>query len=153
VGCGYDVIGFENDMRAQFFGFKASTAPTTERLQRELGDAFRSLELDIRDREGVERVFAENGRQLELIVHTAAQPSHDWAAGDPQTDFGVNAVGTLNLLDATRRHAPGATFVFCSTNKVYGDRPNQLPLVIQGQRLELPESSPVLQRHRRLDVD
>ena len=138
--CGYDVIGLENDMRAWFFGPEASTALTTERLQRELGDAFRSLELDIRDREGVERVFAEHASQLELIVHTAAQPSHDWAAGDPQTDFWVNAVGTLNLLDAARRHAPGATFVFCSTNKVYGDRPNHLPLVTKGQRLELPES-------------
>jgi CDP-paratose 2-epimerase len=139
VRAGYDVIGIENDMRARFFGPEASTRPTTERLQAELGSAFRSLELDIRDREGLERIFREQASDLELVIHTAAQPSHDWAARDPQTDFGVNAVGTLNLLDGTRRHAPEATFVFCSTNKVYGDRPNSLPLITQDQRLELPE--------------
>ncbi|MEO6858640.1 MAG: NAD-dependent epimerase/dehydratase family protein [Solirubrobacteraceae bacterium] len=139
IRAGYDVIGIENDMRARFFGPDASTRPTTERLQGELGTAFRSLELDIRDREGLERIFTEQAHDLELVIHTAAQPSHDWAASDPQVDFGVNALGTLNVLDATRRHAPEATFVFCSTNKVYGDRPNSLPLVTQDQRLELPE--------------
>jgi len=136
---GYDVVGLENDMRARFFGPEASTQHTTDRLRRELGEAFRSLELDIRDRDGVERVFAEHGGALELVIHTAAQPSHDWAASDPQTDFAVNANGTLNLLDATRRHAPEATFIFCSTNKVYGDLPNELPLIERGKRLELPE--------------
>ncbi len=84
------------------------------------------------------RVFAEHGGQTELVIHTAAQPSHDWAASDPQTDFGVNANGTLNLLEATRRHTPDATFIFCSTNKVYGDLPNQLPLLELESRLELP---------------
>jgi CDP-paratose 2-epimerase len=135
---GYDVVGLENDMRAQFFGPEASTQHTTDRLLSELGDSFRSLELDIRDLDGVERVFAEHRHSLELVIHTAAQPSHDWAASDPQTDFAVNANGTLNLLDATRRQAPEATFIFCSTNKVYGDRPNALPLVETPSRLELP---------------
>jgi CDP-paratose 2-epimerase len=139
VHAGYDVVGLENDMRAQFFGPSASTAHTTARLQRELGDSFRSLELDIRDADGVERVFAGAADSLELVIHTAAQPSHDWAASDPQTDFSVNANGTLNLLEATRRHAPAASFIFCSTNKVYGDLPNQLPLRDRGERLELPE--------------
>jgi CDP-paratose 2-epimerase len=134
---GYDVVGLENDMRAQFFGPEASTQHTTDRLLSELGDSFRSLEVDIRDLDGVERVFAEHRHSLELVIHTAAQPSHDWAASDPQTDFAVNANGTLNLLDATRRQAPGATFIFCSTNKVYGDRPNALPLVETPRRLEL----------------
>jgi CDP-paratose 2-epimerase len=83
-------------------------------------------------------VFAEHRHSLELVIHTAAQPSHDWAASDPQTDFAVNANGTLNLLDATRRQAPEATFIFCSTNKVYGDLPNALPLVENPSRLELP---------------
>src|SRR5919202_257029 len=87
------------------------------------------VELDIRDREGVEALFARHAKDLELVIHTAAQPSHDWAASDPHTDFTVNANGTLNLLEAARRHAPDATFVFTSTNKVYGDRPNVLPLV------------------------
>jgi CDP-paratose 2-epimerase len=135
---GYDVVGLENDMRAQFFGPEASTQHTTDRLLSELGESFRSLELDIRDLDGVERVFAEHRHSLELVIHTAAQPSHDWAASDPQTDFAVNANGTLNLLDATRRQAPEATFIFCSTNKVYGDRPNALPLVETPSRLELP---------------
>lgn len=138
ASAGFEVIGVENDMRARFFGLTASTAPTTARLRRELGDAFRPLELDIRDRQGVEALFAEHARSIELVIHAAAQPSHDWAASDPQTDFAVNANGTLNLLEAARRHAPSATFIFCSTNKVYGNLPNQLPLREVGDRLELP---------------
>jgi CDP-paratose 2-epimerase len=136
---GYDVIGIENDMRASFFGPEASTRRTSERLVESYPDEFRWVELDIRDAEGVRRLFAEHARELALIVHTAAQPSHDWAASDPQTDFGVNANGTLNLLEATRHEAPDATFVFCSTNKVYGDLPNYLPLQELETRLELPE--------------
>jgi CDP-paratose 2-epimerase len=137
AGC--DVIGVENDMRAKFFGPDASTAPTTARLVRELGDNFRTEELDIRDGDGVQRLFERIGSALDVVVHTAAQPSHDWAARDPQTDFGVNANGTLNLLEATRRVQPAATFIFTSTNKVYGDTPNRLPLIDVGDRLELPE--------------
>ena len=136
---GFDVIGIENDMRARLFGRPASTSHTTTQLLAEYGGAFRSVEIDIRDRDGVERVFAAGGGRVEVIIHTAAQPSHDWAASDPQTDFGVNANGTLNLLEATRRYCPDATFVFCSTNKVYGDTPNHLPLEVRGDRLELPE--------------
>jgi CDP-paratose 2-epimerase len=134
---GFDVIGLENDMRARFFGPSASTRLVTERLQERYPE-FRSVELDVRDAEGVEREFAQ-AMDLELVIHTAAQPSHDWAASDPQTDFGVNANGTLNLLEATRHHAPDAAFIFCSTNKVYGDTPNFLPLVELETRLELPE--------------
>ena len=133
---GFDVVGVENDMRARFFGPEASTAPVSARLEREV-DAFRHETLDIRDADGVMDLFARYAKGVELIVHTAAQPSHDWAAGDPQTDFGVNAQGTLNLLEAARRHAPDATFIFSSTNKVYGDRPNQLPLRDLGSRLDL----------------
>ena len=139
VEAGYDVIGLENDMRAQFFGPSASTSHTTGRLLRTFRDSFRSLELDIRDADGVDRAFASVSSSLELVIHTAAQPSHDWAASDPHTDFTVNANGTLNLLQATRTHAPSATFIFCSTNKVYGDLPNQLPLIDVGGRLALPE--------------
>jgi CDP-paratose 2-epimerase len=140
VEAGYDVIGLENDMRARFFGPAASTAHTTERLQHTFGDSFRSLEVDIRDRDRVMQIFAGASASLELVIHTAAQPSHDWAASDPQTDFSINANGTLNLLEATRLHAPSATFIFCSTNKVYGDLPNHLPLIELQDRLELPES-------------
>lgn len=137
VRAGFDVIGLENDMRSQFFGSTASTRPIT----RELIDSFpefRSIEADIRDTAAVTKVFAQHAREIELVVHAAAQPSHDWAARDPQTDFGVNANGTLNLLESTRHHVPDATFIFMSTNKVYGDLPNQLPLLETETRLELP---------------
>ncbi len=111
---------------------------TTQRLLDSFAPNFRSLDIDIRNEAAVNAIFAEVAPSLELVIHAAAQPSHDWAATDPQTDFTVNANGTLNLLEATRRHAPSATFVFCSTNKVYGDIPNQLPLIDAGKRLELP---------------
>jgi CDP-paratose 2-epimerase len=135
---GFDVIGLENDMRSRFFGPSASTTPTSERLVQEV-DSFRWEQIDIRDADGVSALFARHARDIELVVHTAAQPSHDWAASDPQTDFTVNANGTLNLLQAARDHCPDATFVFTSTNKVYGDRPNSLPLQELATRLELPE--------------
>jgi CDP-paratose 2-epimerase len=137
---GYDVIGIENDTRSELFGPEASTSHVTERLRKDF-PGFRSLDLDIRDADGVGRVFRE-AADIDLIVHTAAQPSHDWAAGDPQADFAINANGTLNLLQATREHCPEATFVFTSTNKVYGDTPNRLPLIDAGKRLELPEDHP-----------
>jgi len=138
AAAGHTVVGIENDMRARFFGPSASTAHMTQRLREEFPDNFRWVELDIRDNDGIDRLFAELKADLELIVHTAAQPSHDWAASDPHTDFTVNANGTLNLLQATRVHKPEATFIFTSTNKVYGDRPNYLPLVELESRLELP---------------
>jgi CDP-paratose 2-epimerase len=138
AAAGHTVVGIENDMRARFFGPSASTAHMTQRLRDEFPDNFRWVELDIRDNDGIDRLFAELAGDLELIVHTAAQPSHDWAASDPHTDFTVNANGTLNLLQATRVHKPEATFIFTSTNKVYGDRPNYLPLVELETRLELP---------------
>jgi CDP-paratose 2-epimerase len=137
VEAGWDVIGIENDMRARFFGPDASTARTTAELVATYPE-FRSLDLDVRDAEGVERVFTRRSKHLELVIHAAAQPSHDWAARDPQTDFGINASGTLNLLEAARHHAPDATFVLISTNKVYGDLPNELPLEELETRLELP---------------
>src|SRR3954469_6609159 len=139
VRAGYDVVGIENDMRARFFGPDASTAHTTRRLLADFPGDFRSIEIDIRDPVAVLRVFRRYRRELAAIIHTAAQPSHDWAATDPLTDFGVNANGTLHLLEATRRMRPDATFVFTSTNKVYGDTPNRLPLVDRGLRLELAE--------------
>lgn len=142
VQLGYDVIGVENDMRARFFGPEASTSRTTASLLARHPDEFTSLELDIRDRPALERVFAQRAGEIELVIHTAAQPSHDWAASDPHTDFEVNALGTLNLLEAARAHAAGATFVFCSTNKVYGDEPNSLPLIELPRRLELPADHP-----------
>jgi len=139
VEAGYDVLGVDNDMRAYFFGESASTRPQTRRLEEAYPREFRALDLDIRDADAIDRVFRENASTLELVIHTAAQPSHDWAASEPLTDFTVNANGTLNLLESTRRHKPEATFIFTSTNKVYGDRPNFLPLRELSTRLELPE--------------
>ena len=138
VHAGFDVIGLENDMRSYYFGPTASTARQTDRLSTIYRDSFRSLSVDIRDFDAVDRVFADNAAELELVIHTAAQPSHDWAASQPLTDFAVNATGTINLLEATRLHKPDATFIFTSTNKVYGDKPNFLPLVELDTRLELP---------------
>jgi CDP-paratose 2-epimerase len=138
---GFDVVGIENDMRASFFGPESSTSHVTERLVDE-HSSFKWENADIRDTAAVERIFREHAGQIELVIHTAAQPSHDWAASDPQTDFSVNANGTLNLLEAARAHCPEAPFIFCSTNKVYGDTPNRLPLEDLELRLELPESHP-----------
>jgi CDP-paratose 2-epimerase len=138
---GFDVVGVENDMRARFFGPDSSTAHVTERLVAEHPE-FHWENADIRDAAAIERIFAAHTGQIELVIHTAAQPSHDWAASEPQTDFSVNANGTLNLLEAARAHCPDAPFIFCSTNKVYGDTPNRLPLEDLPQRLELPESHP-----------
>ena len=136
---GFDVIGLDNDMRAYYFGPDATTGPATALLEADLGSSFQSLAIDIRDEDAVRKVFSSNRAEIELIVHTAAQPSHDWAASEPQTDFTVNANGTLNLLQAARDFTPAATFIFTSTNKVYGDRPNFLPLEEQETRWELPQ--------------
>jgi CDP-paratose 2-epimerase len=141
VEAGFDVIGLENDMRARFFGREASTREVSERLVERYPD-FRWTEIDIRDADAVDRVFRDCASTLDLVVHAAAQPSHDWAAKDPHTDFTVNANATLNLLESTRRHAPDATFIFTSTNKVYGDLPNQLPLIELETRLGLHQTHP-----------
>lgn len=138
---GYSIIGIDNDFRARFFGEDASTAWNKQQLQDQL-TGYRHYDLDIRQADAIDAVFKEFARDIALVVHTAAQPSHDWAAKDPQTDFTVNANGTLNLLDATRRYCPDAPFIFTSTNKVYGDRPNQLPLIELEKRWELDPSHP-----------
>ena len=120
------VVGIDNDFRKTFFGEDASTEWNRKRLEKIPNYGHYSL--DIRDVEGLEKIFKEYGSSMSLVIHAAAQPSHDWAAKDPWMDFGVNASGTLNLLELTRRYSPGAVFIFTSTNKVYGDTPNFLPL-------------------------
>jgi CDP-paratose 2-epimerase len=132
AGDGCHVIGIDNDMRKQFFGEEASTQKTRDDLLATVPN-YQHHEIDIRDAAAVNEMFKMDGRALAAIVHTAAQPSHDWAARDPQMDFTVNANGTLNLLEAARNFCPETPFVFTSTNKVYGDTPNRLPL----QELEL----------------
>jgi CDP-paratose 2-epimerase len=138
---GYHVVGIDNDMRAVFFGADASTRWHRD----ELVACFRNYEhidADIRDASAVGAVFDKYGSDVSLVIHTAAQPSHDWAASDPVADFTVNANGTLVMLEATRRYCEKATFIFTSTNKVYGDTPNRLPLVEHRTRWELDASHP-----------
>ena len=133
---GLDVVGIDNDMRSSFFGAAASTRPMLDLLVRDV-PGYTHINADIRNFETIAKLFSRYGNAISLIVHTAAQPSHDWAARDPFTDFSINANGTLNLLEATRRYAPEAAFIFTSTNKVYGDRPNSLPLVELETRWEI----------------
>ncbi len=135
------VVGIDNNMRSYFFGPESSTVWNRERL-RETHANFRHHEIDIRDIEALKLVFLEYGTDISLVVHTAAQPSHDWAANEPLTDFGVNATGTINMLELTRLHAPDAVFIFTSTNKVYGDNPNFLPLVELESRWEIDTNHP-----------
>ena len=120
------VVGIDNNMRADFFGSEGDTSWNLERLCKATSH-FRHRNLDIRDRSKLEQIFKDEG-PFDLIVHCAAQPSHDLAASRPFDDFDVNATGTLNLLETTRKISPEAVFVFMSTNKVYGDAPNELPM-------------------------
>jgi CDP-paratose 2-epimerase len=138
---GWEVVGVDNDMRRVFFGAEASTRWMRDRLVRDYHN-YKQHDVDVRDRAGIERLFEEYNRDIALVLHAAAQPSHDWAARDPHVDFSVNAQGTLTLLEATRQFCPQAVFVFTSTNKVYGDRPNELPLVEQDTRWEIDGNHP-----------
>jgi CDP-paratose 2-epimerase len=139
---GLDVVGIDNDMRAQFFGPEASTAWNVLRLTSEIGDAYTHYDTDIRDRDALDGIFGRYGRDIAVVIHTAAQPSHDWAVRDPYTDFDVNAVGTLNVLQNVRTHCADAPVIHCSTNKVYGDRPNALPLIERETRYEIDPAHP-----------
>lgn len=138
---GFKVIGIDNDMRSYFFGPEASTSPMEEQLKSTF-DNFTSRHIDIRDFDKVSELFKEYSSDIKVIIHTAAQPSHDWAAKEPHTDFSINATGTLNLLEATRTYCPNASFIFTSTNKVYGDKPNELPLDELEYRWEVRQDHP-----------
>ena len=138
---GMDVVGIDNDMRKFFFGEEASTKWNRQKLEQEI-EKYQHRDVDIRSRDDINEIFQHFGSDISLIIHTAAQPSHDWAAQDPFSDFTVNANGTLNLLQATRDHCPDAVFIFTSTNKVYGDLPNNLPLIEQEKRWEIDDSHP-----------
>ena len=133
---GFLIVGIDNDMRKVFFGEDASTAWNRERLKEEIC-GYVHHDMDIRDKQQIERLFSEYNKDIELVIHAAAQPSHDWAARDPFTDFTVNANGTLILLEMTRKYCPDAVFIFTSTNKVYGDLPNRLPLIELETRWEI----------------
>jgi CDP-paratose 2-epimerase len=142
---GFEVVGIDNDMRRRFFGAEASTDWNRSQLEQRFPTSYTHASIDIRDGSAVDQLFERYGKAVQLVVHTAAQPSHDWAAREPLTDFTVNANGTLNMLEATRRFAPEAVFIFTSTNKVYGDTPNRLPLIEQETRWEVDPSHPFAQ--------
>src|SRR6476659_9421489 len=135
------VVGIDNNMRAYFFGADASTKWNKERIEDEISN-YKHYNADIRDNNALNEIFEKYKSDIKLIIHTAAQPSHDWAAKEPLTDFGVNALGTLNMLELTRKYCPEAVFIFTSTNKVYGDTPNYLPLLEKELRWEIEESHP-----------
>lgn len=135
---GMDVVGIDNDMRKYFFGDEASTKWQGDLLKEKYGKKFKLFEVDIRNNEEIKKIFKEYS--FDLIIHTAAQPSHDWAAKEPITDFTINANGTLILLENFRKYCPKATFIYTSTNKVYGDNPNFLPLVELETRWEVDKN-------------
>jgi CDP-paratose 2-epimerase len=141
VAKGMSVVGVDNDMRKYFFGDDGSTEWNRHRLEKDLPE-YTHVSADIRDEAAMDGLFRKYGRDVALVVHTAAQPSHDWAAREPLTDFGVNATGTLVLLEAVRAHCQDAVFIFTSTNKVYGDTPNRLPLVEGETRWEVAAEHP-----------
>ena len=134
---GFNVVGIDNNMRSYFFGDEASTDWNRQKLEELLKDKYTHYKADIRDNDAIGEIFKKH--KFDVIIHTAAQPSHDWAAREPMTDFSVNATGTLVMLENMRQYCPEAVFIFTSTNKVYGDTPNRLPLVELEKRWELPE--------------
>lgn len=131
----YQIIGIDNNMREYFFGQEGSTKWNTEQLFQKYPKQYTHYNIDIRNQDEIEKIFQKHN--FDLIIHTAAQPSHDWAVKEPITDFTINALGTLILLENYRKYSPKATFVFTSTNKVYGDTPNKLPLIELEKRYEL----------------
>ena len=137
---GADVVGIDNNLRRTFFGKDGCTLSKRELLLSELHGRYTHYDIDIRDLDAMRACFQRYAGGIDVIIHTAAQPSHDWAARDPIMDFSVNAQGTLNLLELARQYAPNTPFIFTSTNKVYGDRPNSLPLVELESRWEIAPS-------------
>jgi CDP-paratose 2-epimerase len=138
INKGFSVVGVDNNMRAYFFGKEASTLWNRRQLEKDFQEKYTHYNVDIRNQKRIEEIFKKY--KFDLIIHTAAQPSHDWAVKEPLTDFTINANGTLNLLENFRKYCPKATFIFTSTNKVYGDRPNLLPLKELKTRYELPKN-------------
>lgn len=138
VNQGFTAYGIDNDMRKYFFGKEASTKWNRERLKTAFKDKYVHFDMDIRDNVKLAKIFRTH--MFDLIIHTAAQPSHDWAAKEPLTDFTINATATLYLLENFRKYCPKAVFIFTSTNKVYGDTPNRLPVIEYETRYELPKN-------------
>ncbi|MFA5100547.1 MAG: NAD-dependent epimerase/dehydratase family protein [Candidatus Omnitrophota bacterium] len=137
AGKGFDVVGIDNNMRKRLFGNDGSILWNKKRLENKFSN-YIHYSFDIRDKKKIDLLFKKYGSDIVLVVHAAAQPSHDWAAQDPATDFDINAAATMILLEAARRFCPEAVFIYTSTNKVYGDNPNLLPLTETDSRFDLP---------------
>jgi len=140
-GKGFEVVGIDNNLRQYFFGAEGSTLWNRTYLKKTY-PRYTHYDFDIRSENEITKTFQHYGKDIALVVHAAAQPSHDWSVKEPLTDFHVNATGTLLVLDSCLKHSPEAAFIFMSTNKVYGDTPNQLPLVEQESRWEIQTGHP-----------
>jgi len=138
INKGFNVVGIDNDMRSYFFGEKSSTKPILDELVKLKN--YTHYNIDIRDYSKLSDIFKSLGNKINCVIHTAAQPSHDWATKEPITDFTINANGTLNLLELTRIYCKESCFIYTSTNKVYGDNPNNLPLIEGSLRYEIKNS-------------
>ena len=136
---GFDVVGIDNDLRKFFFGKDGTTSWMKKKLLKE-NKNFKAINLDIRNYNGLEKIFKKYKKKITLIIHCAAQPSHDYGKNFPIIDFNVNATGTLNLLELTKIYCPNSPFIFMSTNKVYGDNPNDLKLIEKSKRWELKKN-------------
>ena len=130
------IIGIDNNLRQYFFGKTASVKPNINLLKKKIKN-YKHFNLDIRNKNQIENIFKNYKNNIKFILHSAAQPSHDWAANEPFTDFSINAFGTLNILESMRKYSPNAKLAYLSTNKVYGDRPNFLPLKELSKRYEI----------------
>jgi len=131
-----NIIGIDNDSRKYFFGKSASVITNINSLKKNIKN-YNHKYIDIRNIKKIEKIFKQYKKKIKFIIHCAAQPSHDWAAKEPLTDFSINATGTINILENMRKYAPNAKLACWSTNKVYGDRPNTLPLIEMGNRYEI----------------
>ena len=136
---GFDVVGIDNDLRKFFFGKDGTTIWMKKKLLKE-NKNFKAINLDIRNYNSLEKIFKKYKKKISLIIHCAAQPSHDYGKNFPIIDFNVNATGTLNLLELTKIYCPNSPFIFMSTNKVYGDNPNDLKLIEKSKRWELKKN-------------
>ncbi len=136
---GFKIVGIDNNLREYFFGADGSVDWNMQALKNSLKN-YEHHAVDIRDERAINNLFRKYGADISVVIHAAAQPSHDWAAKEPLTDFSVNATGTLVMLETTRQFCPDAPFIFTSTNKVYGDTPNFLPLVEKETRWEVDEN-------------
>ena len=136
---GFDVIGIDNNLRKFFFGKSGSTSWIKSKLIKR-NKNFKNFNIDIRNFEKVEKIFKKYSRRISVIIHCAAQPSHDYGKNFPFLDFNINATGTLNLLELTKNFCPNVPFIFMSTNKVYGDNPNKLKTYETKTRWELKKS-------------